>query len=351
MDNHWSRWDAFCLEHNIDPYLRQWEDPVPIIQVFGERYGHGILEPLKNAVKARTVEDALLAIGQAHARLGAPDPRKDSHGGIDFRIQRQSSSYKKVDRPPHRVKPIPIIIILYILAQAYDNHRLESNLAIADMIVIAFFFLLRPGEYTGTTSDDAPFRLEDVHLYIGGRKLDSHTASLAELDAASSVSYKFTTQKNGIRDEKLVQSRSGSGLCCPVKATVRRIKHHRLHTPNANVPLASYYRTSRRTAIKPKDITDVLHQAMTANFHRTGLHASEVSARSLRAGGAMAMLFGEIDINSIRMMGRWHIDAMMRYLHVQAQPIISNYTAKMFNEGTYTFQPNETVPIIDVYDD
>jgi hypothetical protein len=125
--------------------------------------------PLKNAVKARTVEDALREIGQAHAQLGAPDPRKDSHGGIDFRIQRQISSYKKVDRPPHCVKPIPIIIILYSLAQAYDNHRSESDLAIADMIVIAFFFLLRPGEYTGTTSDDAPFRLEDVHLYMGGR--------------------------------------------------------------------------------------------------------------------------------------------------------------------------------------
>jgi hypothetical protein len=148
-----------------------------------------------------------------------------------------------------------------------------------------------------------------------------------------------------------VQGRIGSGLCCPVKATVRRIKHHRLHKSKANIPIASYYRTSWRTAIKPKDIMDVLHQAMPANFHRTGVHASEVSARSLRAGGAMAMLFGETDINSIRMMGRWHSNAMMRYLHVQAQPIIVNYTAKMFNEGTYTFQADETVPIIDVYDD
>jgi hypothetical protein len=137
------------------------------------------------------------------------------------------------------VKPIPIIII-YILAQAYDNHRSDSDLAVADMIVIAFFFLLRPGEYTGTTSYDAPFRLQDVNLYIGGRKLDSATASLAELHAATSVSYKFTTQKNGIRDEKLVQGRSGSGLCFPVKATVLRIKHHQLHKSKPNVPIASY---------------------------------------------------------------------------------------------------------------
>jgi hypothetical protein len=148
-----------------------------------------------------------------------------------------------------------------------------------------------------------------------------------------------------------VQGRSGSGLCCPIRTTVCRIKHHILHKSKANVPIASYYRTSRRTIIKPKDISDILRQAMTANYHRTGVHAFEISAPSLRAGGAMAMLFGKIDINSIRTMGRWHSYAMMRYLHVQAQLIIGNYAAKMFNEGTYTFQPFETVPIIDVYDD
>jgi hypothetical protein len=291
MDNHWSHWYEFCLEHNIDPNLRDWEDPVPIIQVFGERYRDGILPPLKNAVKARTVEDALRAIGQAHAILGAPDPRKDLHGGIYFRIQRQISSYNKFDQPPCRVKPIPIIIIIYILEQAYDNHRSDSDLAIANMIVITLFFRLRPCQYTCTTSDDAPFRLQDVHLYIGGRKLDSSTASLVELDAATSVSYKFTTQKNRFRDEKLVQGRSGRGLCCPVKATVRRIKHHRLHKSKPNVPISAYYRTSRRTTIKPKDITDVLRQDMTSNYYRKGVHTSEISARSLRASGAMAMLF------------------------------------------------------------
>jgi hypothetical protein len=251
------------------------------------------------------------------------------------------------------MKPIPIIIIIYILLQAYDNHRSDSDLAIADMIVIAFFFMLHPGEYIGTTSDDAPFRLQDVHLYIGGRKLDSTTSSLAELDAATSVSYKFTTRKNGIRDGKLVQGRSGSGLCCPIKATGRQIKYHQLYKSKPNVPIASYYLTSRRTAIKPKDTVevDVLRQAMAANYHQMGVHASEISARSLRTGRAMAMLFGKIDINSIIMMGRWHSDAIMWYLHVQAQPNIGNYAAKMFNEGTYTFQPDETNPIIDVYDD
>jgi hypothetical protein len=49
--------------------------------------------PRHQPIKARTVEDGLRAVGQAYARLGAPDPRKDSHGGIDFWIQRQIKAY------------------------------------------------------------------------------------------------------------------------------------------------------------------------------------------------------------------------------------------------------------------
>jgi hypothetical protein len=340
MDNHWSRWDSFCMEHNIDPYLQNWTDPLPILQVFGERYRDGRLVPLKKTVKSRTVEDALRAVDQAHARLGALDPRKDGHGGIDFRIQRQLKAYTKDDAPPKRVKPIPILIIIYILAQAYGDQRNDPELAIADMITIASFFLLRPGEFAGTTLDYTPFSLQDVGLYIGPLKLDLTRASDAELDSATSVSYTFTSQKNGVRDEKVVQGPSGNGLCCPFRASIRRFRYHHLHKSKPPTPISSFYRNGKRFAIKARDVTGVLRHAMTINFHRTGIPASDISALSLRAGGAMAMLVGSIDLTNIRMMGRWHSDAMMRYLHIQAQPIIGNYASIMFNNGAYTFQPD-----------
>jgi hypothetical protein len=75
---------------------------------------------------------------------GGADPRRDTFGGIDFRIQRQIKSYHKVDDPPRRVKPIPIIIIVYVMSSAFGRERNEGDLAIADMITITFFFLLRP---------------------------------------------------------------------------------------------------------------------------------------------------------------------------------------------------------------
>jgi hypothetical protein len=191
MEKHWSRWEAFCLAHNVDPYLSNWEDLVPMFQVFGERYRDVRLAPRHKPVKARAVEDGLRAVGQEHARLGALDPRKDSHGGIDFRIKRQIKAYTKDDAPPKRVKPVPILIIIFIAAQAFGDTRSDEDMAIADMITIAFFFLLRPGKYTGTLSDNTTFKMQDMGVYIQGCKLDLFSANDAKIKSATSASYTF----------------------------------------------------------------------------------------------------------------------------------------------------------------
>ena len=39
----------------------------------------------------------------------------------------------------------------------------------ADMIVLAYFFLLRHDEYTASPSDTQPFDLQSVPLFLGGR--------------------------------------------------------------------------------------------------------------------------------------------------------------------------------------
>jgi hypothetical protein len=174
------------------------------------------------------------------------------------------------------------------------------------------------------------------------------TATSAEIAAADAVAYTFTTQKNGRHNEKLVHGKSRDSLCCPVKATARRVLYHRQNNCKASTPLASFYRNGRRVPIKVKDVMDVLRLAMTMNFHRTGIAADEVSARSLRAGGATALLSGQVDMDHIRMLGRWHSDAMMRYLHMQARSVVGGYAAAMCNRGSYTFLPNETVPIINM---
>jgi hypothetical protein len=61
----------------------------------------------------------------------------------------------------------------------------------------------------------------------------------------------------------------------------------------------------------------------------------------------MALLCGRIDHNTIHMMGRWHRDAMMRYLHLQAKPLMKQFAPAMFNNRSHSFLPSDTVPIGD----
>jgi hypothetical protein len=239
-------WEKFTLESNLDPFLRNCSDPVPIVQVFAQRYRDGRIAPKGNPVRSGTVEDAVRAVGQAFTHLGAPDIRKDVFGEIDFRISRLFTCYKKEDSPPSRVKPVPIIIVMFLLSHANADTTIpEDRRAIADLICIAFYFLLRPGEYTGTTSDDTPFRLKDVNFHVNDLALDTLRAPVSQLQAATTVSLTFTTQKNGNKGEVLTHGLSTDPWACPVRATARRVIHLRAHTANPSTPLASYFRATR----------------------------------------------------------------------------------------------------------
>jgi hypothetical protein len=59
----------------------------------------------------------------------------------------------------------------------------------------------------------------------------------------------------------------------------------------------------------------------------------------------MDLLCGKIDHDSICMLGRWHSDAMMQYLLLQAKPLMREFAPTMFNHGSYSFLPTNTVPI------
>jgi hypothetical protein len=278
--------------------------------------------------------------------VGSPDPRLNQHGKIDFQIQRQFSRYKKQDPPPNRVKPIPVPILQQVMAVALMGAA-AFNMAVADMIAIAFFFLLRPGEYTGSKSESAPFCLADVQLFQGPVLLNLETASDTALLSATFASLTFTTQKNGVRGEVIGLAHSGNPQFSPTICIARRVIHLRRHNAPPETPLASAYSAQHQkfVPIKPGDITDVLRIACTAMGPQFGFLPADISARSLRASGAMALLCAQVDTDVIRLLGRWRSDEMLRYLTVQAAPVMRDFSSRMLNHGSFTLLPNSDVPM------
>lgn len=343
---HWATWCEYCSVLRLDPTLQKHEDPVPFLQVFLYRYRTGIIAPSRQQVRSRTVEDALRSVGQAFTSVGSLDPRKDSRGSIDFRLQRQLACYKKQDPPPNRVKPIPVQLLRQVMTTALSAQSAFCQ-SVADMICLAFFFLLRPGEYTGTKSESTPFRLCDTQLFIGPVRLNLETATDTELLSATFGSLTFTTQKNGVRGEVIGLAHSGDPHFSPTTALARRIIHLRSHQAPLTTPLASYYDATSQLLkpVKPADITSTLRTATDILGPLLGFLSKDISARSLRASGAMALLCAQVDSDIIRLLGRWRSDEMLRYLHLQAEPIMRDFSSRMLLQGAFTMHPNTEVPM------
>jgi hypothetical protein len=77
----------------------------------------------------------------------------------------------------------------------------------------------------------------------------------------------------------------------------------------------------------------------TVGPDKLGIQPHEINARSLRVGGATALLCANIDPNSIQLLSHWKSDAMLRYLHITANPHVRQYAKKMFTSGTSSFNP------------
>ena len=88
-DSHWTKWAYLCARVALDPLLIAYKDPVPILNVFAREYKTGNIAPNSRAVRSRTVEDAVLLIGQAIVVWETKDPWMTSAWNIDRRLQLQ----------------------------------------------------------------------------------------------------------------------------------------------------------------------------------------------------------------------------------------------------------------------
>ena len=347
-DKTWDVWRQFCGDLHLDPLLRGVDNPVAVLQVYAHRVRTGERSRSHKPVKAATVATTLREVGQAMALMGTADPRLNQHGKIDLRLSRQIRSYERLDPPATRVKPIPTgLLLLATTNTARENQPTALIRSCADMTIIAFYFLMRPGEYAATTGESHPFRLADVELYQGARRLDHLYAPIDELTSATFVILVFTTQKNAVRGEKIGHGRSGHRFFCPVRAIARRVAHHRQHGAAPNTPLHVYYQGTpqpRPHALTTRGLNAYLRRFVATHGRAYGIRGTDVEARSLRSSGAMALLCARVDTDLIRLVGRWRSDAMLRYLHVQTPTIMSPLAGSMYRGGNFAFNPLASAP-------
>jgi hypothetical protein len=283
------------------------------------------------------VADALCFVAQTYTLLGHRDPRwTPGSNTIDVRIARQLKGYTRSDAPPSRVKPIPLPVL-----------RAATTMALVDMLWIAFFFLLCPGEYTCPSQYSHLFRFSDVQLWHGSAALCLSSCSDQDLSAATFVSLTFSTQKNGTRGEAIGHGLSGNPVACPVLSGSRRIQYLRNLTTDHSVYLCAVGPTL--APLLPIQLTKLLRTAVLSTNNTSGLIPSDITAKSLSSTGAMALLNCNVSFEKLRLIGHWKSDAALRYLHVQAHDIMADCFALMLDGSDYRIIPSTTFPCYDPF--
>ena len=119
-------------------------------------------------VRATTVQVALRAIGTTCEMDGLPNPLYRCEGRYLRPLERQIESFRRIDPPPQHKLAVPVSVAEH-LVQVGRAAKSARDQAVGDLVTIAFYYLLRVGEYTWHSDREArrtkQFRVKDVTFW------------------------------------------------------------------------------------------------------------------------------------------------------------------------------------------
>lgn len=239
-------------------------------------------------------------------------------------LQLMMSGYKKWDKPVEKKLPVEadVVELLCHLGQV-DGASLRDAVA-GDWALIAFYYLLRVGEYTekskrGDTKQTVSFRMMDVTFfgYDENKSLRqmSRDASDESIMTAAGCTLRLSNQKNGWKNVCIFHFSNGDDVSCPIRALGRRYCHIRKHSADKNEKLSAYFVNGVRYHLKDGEIRERLKMAaVKLEYPSRGMPVGSIDTHSLRSGGANALHLAGYSDREIQKMGRWRSDTFKEYI-------------------------------------
>ena len=233
-------------------------------------------------------------------------------------IRQLLEGFERQDPPSQPRLAVPVDVIQHLQTEAKASKSTRKK-AIADLCTIAFFYLLRVGEYTYKSPSKRcrtiAFRISDVCLWNNDKILPLSLPSKQLLKQSTSCTLTIDNQKNGGPAASVTHDRIPGDPACPVEAIIRRVKHTLEHVPSKlrksyDLPLGMYFKKEDGKGMQPmaSAINSAIKRAVVdLGLDKKGLTPNLVSSHSLRAGGAMAMHLNGVSSITIQKMGRWSI--------------------------------------------
>ena len=171
--------------------------------------GHG---PMSGTIRA-----TLDGVAQTFRLNKLESPIHDAAGRLDPLLALQLKKYADDDPGPTPQQAVPLEVIRKVRSWT----RNEMDVAIGQLVVVAFFFAMRSCEYcdVGSGRLSTVVRTDDVRFRKNGETLT--TTDRDRLRDADTVTITFRRQKNGYKGATVTQHRkdnSGQSDICPVQA-------------------------------------------------------------------------------------------------------------------------------------
>jgi hypothetical protein len=152
---YWRHWRRFVKPFaGVDAMLTTvpTDERIELLAAFAERvrngdYGKG------TRVQAGTVQVALCAVGKTFEMDGRDNPTYRCEGKYWLQLERQIEGYRRQDPPAQHKLAVPVSLIEYLVKFGAQSPSAKVT-AICDMCAVAFYYLLRVGEYTGHRRND-----------------------------------------------------------------------------------------------------------------------------------------------------------------------------------------------------
>ena len=300
---YWERWEAYTKPLGVDPYLQDtsFTTRMRTLSGFMTRVCKGYFGKGKQ-VKNCTVSSALTAVGQTIALACNANPTKiNGSDKLLPRLQVMLDGYGKEDPATIKKLPVQADVPELLVSTAYQGTGTAQNKAAVDLTMIAFYYLLRVGEYTvkgsrNSTKQTVQFKYEDVTFFRknnrGQLRCLPRNAPDDLISSADGATLKLDNQKNGWKGVCVYHETNGDTMHCPVRALGRRYLHLRQHNATPKTFLSTFYNeASKQCDITNEDITEGLKRAATALYYpiAKGIPIARIDTHSLRSGGANAL--------------------------------------------------------------
>ncbi len=311
----------------LDPFLQgvRYTTKVRVLTGFAARVWHRYYGRGKRVVTG-TVVGALTAVGQEIALACGDNPTKVT--GSKKLLPRLSQIYdgwRKEDPPTTKQLPIEADVPKLLAKKGRNGNTMELEWAVGDLSLIAFYYLLRIGEYTikgkqNETKQTVQFKYEDVMFFkknaAGNLRCLPRSAPAHLIATADGATMKLDNQKNWWKGVCVYQEANGEDYLCPVRALGRRFLHIRQHGGMAKTFLSLYWSKGTRADVTAENISRALKLAATELQYPTnkGIPITRINTHSLRSGGANALALAGYSDTQIQKMGRWRRATFKEYI-------------------------------------